>query len=173
MKITKASYLLRFFNKTNASILFLEFQYFEIQNIYKQIPSPIRIPVFSSELVSLFIDSGAGLVLSIWFVLAVVLNGENKFIVAKLTVWVWCGVAIMKGQIVYAFIDANCLHGKAAELCLTNSRNNSVITTKYIEYINSIWSCPWLFLSHGVGKFYCDIITEAVYAYQHFNRHLL
>ena len=26
------------------------------------------------------------------------------------------GVAIMKGQIVYVFIDANCLHGKAAEL---------------------------------------------------------
>ena len=35
--------------------------------------------------------------LSIWFVLA---------IVAKLTVWVRCGVAIMNGQIVYVFTDA-------------------------------------------------------------------
>ena len=67
--ITKAIYLLHFFNKTSASVLFLEFQYFELQNIYKR---PIRIPIFSSELASSFIDSGAGLVLSIWFVLAVV-----------------------------------------------------------------------------------------------------
>ena len=49
----------------------------------------------------MFIDSGAGLVLSIWFVLAIVLNRENKFIVVKLTVWVWCGVAIINRQIVY------------------------------------------------------------------------
>ena len=74
--------------------------------IYKRIPSPIRIPIFSSELASSLIDSGEGLVLSIWFVLAIVLNSENKFIVAKLTVWVWCGVAIMNRQIVYMFTDA-------------------------------------------------------------------
>ena len=43
--------------------------------------------------------------LTIWFVLAVVLNSENIFIVAKLTVWVWCGVAIMNGQIVYVFTE--------------------------------------------------------------------
>ena len=72
MKILKASYLLRFFSKTSASVLFLEFRYFELRNIYKRIPSPIIIPIFSSELASLFIDSGASLVLSIWFVLAVV-----------------------------------------------------------------------------------------------------
>ena len=100
---TKASYLLRFFS---ASVLFLEFQYFELRNIYKRIPSLIRIPIFSSELASLFIDSGAGLVISIWFVLAVVLNSKNKFIVAKLTVWVWCGVAIMNRKIIYVFTDA-------------------------------------------------------------------
>ena len=41
-----------------------------------------------------------------WFILAVVLNSENKFIVAKLTVWVWRGVAIMNGQIVNVFTDA-------------------------------------------------------------------
>ena len=64
--------LLRFFNKTSASVLFLEFQYFELRNIYKRNPSPIRIPIFSSELASSFIDSGVGLVLSIWFILAVV-----------------------------------------------------------------------------------------------------
>ena len=31
---------------------------------------------------------------------------QNKFIVVKLTVWVWCGVALMNGQIVYVFTDA-------------------------------------------------------------------
>ena len=59
--------------------------------------------------------------LAIWFVLAVVLNSENKFIVAKLTVWVWCGVATMNGQIVYRRLLTNRLHGKAAELCLAKS----------------------------------------------------
>ena len=78
LKITKASY---FFNKTTTSVLFLEFRYFELRNIYKRIPSSIRIPIFSSELASSFIDSGAGLVLSIWFVLAIVLNSKNNFIV--------------------------------------------------------------------------------------------
>ena len=69
----------------------MEFPYFELRNIYKRNPSPIRIPIFSSELVSLFKDSGAGRVLSIWFVLAVV-EQHNKFMVAKLTVWVWCSL---------------------------------------------------------------------------------
>ena len=55
---------------------------------------------------SSFIDSGAGLVLSIWFVIAIVLTSENSFIIAKLTVWVWYGVAVMNGQIVYVFTDA-------------------------------------------------------------------
>ena len=66
LKITKAIYLLRFFNKTSASVLFLEFRYFELRNIYKRIPSPIRIPIFSSELASSFMDSRAGLVLCIY-----------------------------------------------------------------------------------------------------------
>ena len=55
---------------------------------------------------SSFIDSGAGLVLAIWFVLAIVLKSENYFTIAKLTVWVWYGVAIINGQIVYVFTDA-------------------------------------------------------------------
>ena len=37
-----------------------------------------NIIIFSSELASLFIDSGAGLVLSIWFVLAVVHIEQQK-----------------------------------------------------------------------------------------------
>ena len=101
LKITKAIYLLRFFNITSASVLFLEFRYFELRKFIKRNPSPIRIPIFSSELASSFIDSGAGLVLSIWFVLAVA-EQRNKFIVVKLTVcyaplsisvWVGCGIA--------------------------------------------------------------------------------
>ena len=54
---------------------------------------------------SSFIDSGAGLVLSIWFVIAIALNSENNFIIAKLTVWVGYSVAAMNGQIVYMFTD--------------------------------------------------------------------
>ena len=72
-------------------------------------------------------------------------------------IWVWCGVAIMNGQIVNVL--TNCLHGKEAELCLANSRNNRVTTKKYIGYFNSIHSThPWrprytlLFLSRGFGK---------------------
>ena len=38
-----------------------------------------------NSVVSLFIDSGVGLVLS----MVHVLNSENKFIIAKLTMWVW------------------------------------------------------------------------------------
>ena len=29
----------------------------------------------------------------IWFILAIVLNSKNNFIIAKLTIGVWCGVA--------------------------------------------------------------------------------
>ena len=79
----KIIYLLRFFNKTNASVLFLEFRYFELQNIYKRNPNPIRIPIFSSDLASLFIDSGAGLVLSIWFILAIMIVEQHKQIYSR------------------------------------------------------------------------------------------
>ena len=54
-KLTKVSYLLCFFDKTRASVLFLGFQYLELQNIYKHI---------TNSVVSSSIDSGAGLVLS-------------------------------------------------------------------------------------------------------------
>ena len=56
------------FNKTSASVLFLKFRYFELRNIYKRIPSRIRIPIFSSELASALIDCGVGLVLSNYMV---------------------------------------------------------------------------------------------------------
>ena len=80
--------------------------------------------------------------LAIWFVLAVILNSKSKFIVAKLTVWVWCHVASYNKRTnrlrVYSRLLTNHLHGKAAKLCLANNWNDSVTTTKYIEYINSI-----------------------------------
>ena len=44
----------------------------------------------------------------------------------------------MNQQIVFACTRTNRSHGKAAELCLDNSSNNSVTAAKYIEYINSI-----------------------------------
>ena len=60
---------------------------------------------------------------------------------------VWCSVAIMNG---YRRLLTKTLHGIAAELCLANSVNNNVATTKYIEYNNSIHT--YVFLSDGVGK---------------------
>ena len=73
----------------------------------------------------MFIDSRAGVVSPIWFVLARVLSSENNSIIAKLTIWVWCGVAAIDGRIVcicvYRRLLTNHLHGKAAEICLTNS----------------------------------------------------
>ena len=84
--IPKVSFLLRFFYKTRASVLYLGFRYFELRNIYKRIKIRVRIPIYSSEFV---IDSGAALHY-LWFVL-----------VKRLL--------------------TNCLHGKAAELCLASS----------------------------------------------------
>ena len=57
--------------------------------------------------VSSFIDSGPGFASPIWFVLALVLNSKNNFINSKLTIWVWCDVAIMNGRTAYAFTDAS------------------------------------------------------------------
>ena len=75
-------YYVHFFNKTRALVLFLGFQYFESRTIYE----------FQYSVVSLFIDNGVGLVLSIWFILALVLSSKNNFIIAKLTILVWHGV---------------------------------------------------------------------------------
>ena len=58
LRITKVSYLLRFFNKTRALVLSLGFHYFELRNIYNEFQE------FQYSVVSLFIDSGVGLVLS-------------------------------------------------------------------------------------------------------------
>ena len=56
---------------------------------------------------SSFIDSGAGLVLSIWFVLAVVEQHKQIYSCKANSLGVvWCGVAYNYGQIVYVFTDA-------------------------------------------------------------------
>ena len=52
-------------------------RYFKLRNIYKQITIRIRIPIFSSEY------GGAG---NKSPVLALVLNSENNFIIAKPTI---------------------------------------------------------------------------------------
>ena len=47
---------------------------------------------------------------------------RKHFIIAKVTIWLWCGIAIINGQIVYRrLLTKSRLHGKAAELCLANS----------------------------------------------------
>ena len=66
-----------FFNETRAFFLILGFRSLDLQNIYKCI---------TKSVVSFLTDSGAGLVLS----MVIVLNSENKFIIAKLTMWVGC-----------------------------------------------------------------------------------
>ena len=74
---------------------------------------------------SLFINSGAGIVPPIWFVLALELNSENYFIIAKLAIIlgvVWYSYnEWMNCLCVYRRLFTNRLHGKAAELCLANS----------------------------------------------------
>ena len=125
MKIIKASYLLHFFNKTSASVLFLEFRYFELRNIYKRIPSRIRIPIFSSELASSLIDSGVGLVLSSYMVCFSRSIEQRKQIYsckANSLGVVWCSFNEQTNRLrVYRCLLTNRLHGKSAELCLANS----------------------------------------------------
>ena len=105
---------------------------------------------------SSFIDSGVGFVLYICFVLALVLNSEKDLGV------VWCSYNEQKNHLrVHRRLLTNRLHGKAAELCLANSRNNRVKSTKYIEYINSIHGTLYSFLHVVLVKFYCDVITRS------------
>ena len=63
-KITKVFFLLRYFNKTRVSVLFLRFPYFELQNIYKRFRICVRIPISIHAVVDLFVDIRAGPVLS-------------------------------------------------------------------------------------------------------------
>ena len=66
---------------------------------------------------------------------------------------VWCSYNEQTNRLrVYRHLLTNRLHGKAAELCLANSRNNRVTTTKYMSTIIAFMAHPLLFLSCGVGK---------------------
>ena len=77
---------------------------------------------------SLFIESGASLVLSIWFILAPVKTLYNSK--ANDLGVVWCSYSEQTNRLpVYRCLLTNRLHGKAAELCLVNSWNNRVTTT--------------------------------------------
>ena len=71
---------------------------------------------FQYSVVSLFIDSGAGLVLSTYMVcLALALNCESNF--AKLMIRVWCSYKERTNRSsVYRCLLTNRLHGKAAEV---------------------------------------------------------
>ena len=64
---------------------------------------------------SLFIDSGAGLVLSIWFIITLVLNSEKNFIIVKLTVCMGVGLCSYNEWTnrlrVYRRLLKNRLHG--------------------------------------------------------------
>ena len=75
---------------------------------------------------SSFIDSGAGVVLSICF-RRLKLNSENKFIVsyeANSLVVVWCSYNEWTNRLcIYRRLLTHRLHGKAAELCLANKPN--------------------------------------------------
>ena len=92
---------------------------------YKRIPSPIRIPIFSSELASSFIDSGADLVLSSYMVRFSRSIEQQKQIYsckANSLGVVWCSYNELTNHLhVYRCLLTNRLHGKAAELCLAIS----------------------------------------------------
>ena len=111
---------------------------------------------------SSFINSGAGIVPPIWFVLALKLNSENYFIIVKLAIIlgvVWYSYyERMNCLCVYRRLLTNRLHGKATELCLANSLNNSVTTTKYI---NSFHGMRMSFYHVVLVKFYCDVINRS------------
>ena len=58
------------YNKTGALVLFLGFLYFELRNIYKAISNLCKNSN-QYTVVDSFVDIGAGLVLSMWFVIAI------------------------------------------------------------------------------------------------------
>ena len=64
---------------------------------------------------------------------------------------------------IYRRLLTNHLHGKAAELCLANRRNNRVTTTKYISTLIASTACVhgmrYSFYHMVLVKFYCDVIT--------------
>ena len=67
-------------------------------------------------MVSSFIDSGAGIVLSL-VCLALVFNDENKFINARLMMCIMYNERINCLRL-YKHLLTNRFHGKAAKLCL-------------------------------------------------------
>ena len=115
MKITKASYLL-----TKLALQFYSWN-FDILN-YKILINPIKIPIFSSELASSFIDSGAGLVLSSYVVRSSCSIEHRKQIYSCEANGIGCGVVYCNYNEqtnhlrVYRCLLTNRLHGKAAEL---------------------------------------------------------
>ena len=96
---------------------------------------------------------------------------QKHFIIAKLTDLgvVWCSYNEPTNCLcVYRCLLTKCLHGRAADLCLANSWNNSVTTTKCMT------QHTLLFLSQGIGKvLLCRHNQKLFTAYQHFDRHLL
>ena len=64
---------------------------------------------------------------------------------------------------VYRRLLKNCLHGKAAQLCLANSGNNRVTTTKYMSTIisSTARATHYSFYHVVLVKFYCDVITRS------------
>ena len=76
---------------------------------------------------------------------------------------VWCSYNEQTNRLrVYRPLLINRLHGKAAELCLANSLNNSVTTTKctLIASTAPIHFTRYSFYQEILVKFYCDIITR-------------
>ena len=85
----------------------------------------MRIPIFSSELASSLIDSGAGLVLSSYmacFSRSIEQRRQIYSCEANSLGVVWCSYNERTNRLrFYRRLLTNCLHGKAAELCLANS----------------------------------------------------
>ena len=104
-KITKVFFLLRYFNKTRVSVLFLRFPYFELRNIYRRFRiSPISIYVVRFS--------------------HIVFNIGNKRFITMRCITNCLRVSSAGWQIAYMVKQLN----------IANSWNNSVIATKYIEY---------------------------------------
>ena len=74
---------------------------------------------------------------------------------------VWCSCNEWTNCLrVYRHLLTNPLHGKVVELCLGNSVNNRVTTTKYISTLIAS-SMHYSFYHVVLVKFYCEVITRS------------
>ena len=135
-----------------------------------------------SSFIDTYVHCGAGLTyvyyvstyVCIWFIFSPSIELQKQFYNCEANDlgMVWCSYNKRMNRLcVYRYLLTNRVHGKAAELCLANSWNNSVTATKYKGTCSR---CTYVFLSCGFSKVLLWSHSQKPFtAYQHFDRHLL